>query len=86
MLLQPCCVAMPSLVATCHGIVPMTHVVALVHKVEHARANAGKGEAAPCPVPLWPRVDHHTCCGAHVCVLATHLCAMAMLRCCLGVA
>ncbi|RVW83723.1 Calcium-transporting ATPase 9, plasma membrane-type [Vitis vinifera] len=82
MLLQPCCVAMPSLVATCHGIVPMTHVVALVHRL-NTLVPTPEGRGCTMPRAIVARVDHHTCCGAHVCVLATHLCAMAMLRCCL---
>ena len=58
-------------VATCHGIGPMAYVATLVHNVECPRANIKEREATPHLMPLWPRITHHTCYEAHMCLLAS---------------
>ena len=61
-----------------YDIAPMASRTALVHKVECPHVGIGEGKVAPCPVPLQPRVAHHTYCGALVWAQAYCLCAMAM--------
>ena len=49
-----------------------------VRKVECPHASTREGEATLTPMPLRPWVACYICHGAHVFVLAFHLCAMAM--------
>ena len=74
----------------CHSIGAMASQSVSVHKIECLGASNNEGYAAPCPMPLRPQVAHHTCCRAHLCVLACrpHVMVMpkVMPQCPFGVA